>query len=64
VDGDLDQILLVVLGFFAALTLLLVLVAGLEDSLDRPGPVRGLAQRIRELVRRSSRVRDSEEGPP
>ena len=36
VDGDLDQITLVVVGFFAAMVLLLVVLDRLEASLGKP----------------------------
>ncbi len=54
-DGDLDQILLVLLGFFATLTLFLVLMDRLETTLDRPRQARdGFRSRVRGLLDRGS----------
>ena len=53
VDHDLDQILITILGFFALLALLLVVLERLESSLDaRPSPsARGSSSLWRKLTR-------------
>ena len=61
-DGDLDQVLLVLLGFFAALTLFLVLTDRLEPNPDSPRPPRArLRARIQRLVHRGSGTGDDED---